>query len=156
MTTLCGRIPPGPAERFSTTQNLLGWMGEQFLRYGDTYKASIYGTSVYATRNLQHAQHVLHENSRNYVKGQAIKRVELLLGNGLMVSEGEFWRTQRRMVQHAFHHSAVEGLCKIVMMIIANQLRLHLVETDPTELDVGVNLRSKNDFIMNPELKASA
>ena len=65
MTTLCGRIPPGPAEQFSTTQNLLGWMGEQFLRYGDTYKAAIYGISVYATRNPQHDQHVLHENSRN-------------------------------------------------------------------------------------------
>lgn len=78
MTTLCGRIPPGPAEQFSTTQNLLGWMGEQFLRYGDTYKAAIYGISVYATRNPQHDQHVLHENSRNYVKGHAIKRVELL------------------------------------------------------------------------------
>jgi cytochrome P450 len=114
MTTTCGRIPSGPREKFSTAQDLLRWMGEQFLRYGDTYKASVYGTIVYATRNPQYAQHVLHENGRNYVKGQAIKRVELLLGNGLMVSEGEFWRTQRRMVQHAFNHSATVTLSKIV------------------------------------------
>src|ERR1700722_13820372 len=114
MTTTCGRIPPGPAEKFDTTQDLLSWMGGQFLRYGDTYKASVYGTSVYATRNPKYAQHVLHENCRNYVKGQAIKRVELLLGNGLMVSEGEFWRTQRRMVQHAVHHSSTVTLSEIV------------------------------------------
>lgn len=65
-------------------------MGDQFAQYGDIFKASIYGTSVYASRDPQHAQHVLRENSQNYVKGQAIKRIALLLGNGLMVSEGEF------------------------------------------------------------------
>lgn len=153
MTTLCRRIPPGPAEQFSTTQNLLGWMGEQFLRYGDTYKASIYGTSVYATRNPQHAQHVLHENSRNYFKGQAIKRVELLLGNGLMVSEGEFWRTQRRMVQHSFHHSAVEALCKIV--IAANVVLLRRwQEAAHTRVRVNVT-RDVSGMVLEVVLKSA-
>ena len=89
-------------------------MGDQFERFGDTYKASIYGVSVYATRDPRHAQHVLRDNCRNYVKGQAIKRVALLLGSGLMVSEGELWKTQRRMIQPAFHRTAIEALSKVV------------------------------------------
>jgi cytochrome P450 len=89
-------------------------MGDQFKRFGDIYKASIYGTSVYASRDPQHAQHVLRENCQNYVKGQAIKRIALLLGNGLMVSEGEFWKTQRRMIQPAFHRTAIDALTEVI------------------------------------------
>jgi len=114
MTAVYGRIPPGPAEKYSATEDLLHWMGEQFARFGDTFKASVYGTTVYASRNPQHAQHVLRENCRNYVKGQAIKRVALLLGNGIMVSEGEFWKTQRRMIQPAFHRTAIDALTKVI------------------------------------------
>jgi cytochrome P450 len=44
---------------------------------------------------------------------------------------------------------------QIHLMTIASQLRLRLSETNLPELDIGVNLRSKHDFIMNPELKAS-
>jgi len=116
MTNLNGRIPPGPAENYSPAQEreLLGWMGGQFERFGNTYKASIYGTSVYVIRDPQHAQHVLRENWQNYAKGQAIKRVAMLLGNGLMVSEGEFWKAQRRMVQPAFHRKAIGALTKVI------------------------------------------
>ena len=45
---------------------------------------------------------------------------------------------------------------QIHLMTIAKQLRLRFVERRQPELDVGVNLRSKHDFIMNPELKALA
>jgi cytochrome P450 len=113
-TTISGQIPPGPAGKYRATENLLGWMRDQFDRFGNTFSASIYGASVYATRDPRHAQHVLRENWQNYTKGQAIKRVALLLGNGLMVSEGEFWKTQRRMVQPAFHRQVVAGLIRVI------------------------------------------
>src|SRR5271168_1337347 len=101
--TIAGRIPPGPVKKYDTTQDLLSWMGDQFERFGNTYRAAIHETRVYVTRDPQHAQHVLRDNWHNYVKGQAIKRVGILLGNGLMVSGGEFWKNQRRMIQPAFH-----------------------------------------------------
>ena len=114
MTTTRGRIPPGPAEKYCVTQGLSSWMGDQFERFGDIYKASIYGTSVYVVRDPRYAQHVLRDNWQNYSKGQAIKRVALLLGNGLMVSEGEFWKTQRRMIQPAFHRKAIGALTEVI------------------------------------------
>src|SRR5229473_6859838 len=114
ITTARGRIPAGPDEKYSTTQELLDWMGDQFKRFGDIYKASIYGTSVYVIRDPRNAQHVLRENWQNYPKGQAIKRVALLLGNGLMASEGEFWKTQRRMIQPTFRRKAIGGLTSVI------------------------------------------
>jgi cytochrome P450 len=108
------RIPPGPAERYQSTQDLLEWMSEQFAQFGDIYRASIYGADVYVVSNPEYAQHVLVKNWRNYVKGQAINRVAFLLGNGLMVSEGAFWRSQRRMIQPAFHRKAVGALTDLI------------------------------------------
>jgi hypothetical protein len=75
-----GLIPPGPSESHRRTDDLLEWMGRQFATFGDIHEASIYGTSVYAVREMDFAYHVLVENSQNYVKGQLIERVALLLG----------------------------------------------------------------------------
>jgi len=109
-----GQIPPGPQEKYKSTVDLLKWIGQQFESFGTIYKASIYGTNVYVTRDPKHAQHVLIDNWQNYVKGQFIKRVGFLLGNGLMVSEGEFWKRQRRMIQPAFHRDVIGALSKMM------------------------------------------
>jgi cytochrome P450 len=42
---------------------------------------------------------------------------------------------------------------QIHLMVIAKRLRLRYVKTGPIELDAGVNLRSKYDFLMFPEVK---
>jgi cytochrome P450 len=108
------RIPPGPVERYNTSQNLLSWISYHFKQFGDIYKACIYDTSVYVVSDPQSADYVLRQNWQNYKKGLAIKRVALLLGNGLMVSEGQFWRNQRRMIQPAFHQEAVAALKDVI------------------------------------------
>ena len=89
-------------------------MGEQFQRFGDIYRAVIYGANVYVTRDPQHAEHVLRENWQYYTKGLFSKRVAILLGNGLMSSEGTLWKKQRRMIQPAFHRNVVAGLAKVI------------------------------------------
>jgi cytochrome P450 len=107
---MTGAIPPGPAEPCSTGPDLLPWLSEQFKRYGTIFKARIDGFSVYVVSDPELVQHVLRTNWRNYVKGWAIKRVALLLGNGLMASEGDLWQSQRRLIQPAFHRTAVDAL----------------------------------------------
>lgn len=116
-------IPPGPEEGYKASDDLLYWMGRQFGIFGDIYKASVYGTSVYAIRNVEFAHHVLVENWQNYVKGQAIKRVALLLGNGLMVSKGELWKRQRRMIQPSFNHESIARSTKVMMAVNTKLLK---------------------------------
>jgi cytochrome P450 len=112
-----GRIPPGPQEQYRLSDDLLEWMGRQFRIFGDIYRASIYGTSVYVIRDVEFAHHVLVENWQNYAKGQAIRRVALLLGNGLMVSKGELWKRQRRMIQPAFNHESIERSIALITAV---------------------------------------
>jgi cytochrome P450 len=108
------RIPQGPAEKYDSCEDLLAWLGRQFDQFGDIYRASIYGTNVYVVSAPEFVEHVLLRNWQNYPKGLAIKRIALLLGNGLMVSKGEVWKRQRRMIQPAFNRSAIGSLCGMI------------------------------------------
>ena len=118
-----GRIPPGPQEKYRVSDDLLDWMSGQFRIFGDIYKASVYGTSVYAIRDVEFAHHVLVENWQNYVKGQSIRRVALLLGNGLMVSKGDLWKRQRRMIQPMFNHESIGRSTKLITAVNTELLR---------------------------------
>lgn len=117
------QIPPGPREKYQPTDNLLNWMSDQFKAFGDIYKANAYGINVYVIRDLEFAHHVLIENWKNYVKGQFIKRVGFLLGNGLMVSEGELWKRQRQMIQPAFHQELIGALTKLIVTVNSKLLK---------------------------------
>lgn len=53
-------------------------------------------------------EQVLVTDYRKYVKGSALRKNRLLFGNGLLTSEGTFWRRQRKLAQPAFHRSCIE------------------------------------------------
>jgi len=114
LTAPSRRVPPGPPEKYRTSEDLLQWMDRQFKLFGDTYKASVFGVDVYATRDVGFTQYVLVENWQNYVKGQWIGRVALLLGKGLMVSKGDLWKRQRKMIQPAFNPDSVATATELI------------------------------------------
>lgn len=48
-------------------------------------------------------KHIMQDNNKNYVKSHGYNVLKVLLGEGLLTSEGDFWRKQRRLMQPAFH-----------------------------------------------------
>ena len=108
------RLPPGPGESCKATEDLLGWLRTNTERYGDIYQSSLYGTRVYVINSPEFADHVLLRNWRNYPrKGQAVKRIALSLGNGLISSNGEVWARQRRMLQPVFKKESVRSFFEV-------------------------------------------
>ncbi|MEA3105427.1 MAG: hypothetical protein QOI88_32 [Gammaproteobacteria bacterium] len=105
-------IPPGPAEGFDLggSEESLALMRRCFTQYGDVYRifAPSRGVYNYVINHPRDVKRVLLSNHRNYTKGEGMDRVKILLGNGIMTSEGDFWRRQRRMMQPSFHRRVLD------------------------------------------------
>jgi cytochrome P450 len=86
-------------------------MTELAARHGDTYRfySPARRAEMWVITNPDDVKRVLVSNHKNYTKGSLLDRVKILLGNGIMTSEGAVWRRQRRMMQPAFHRDRIAG-----------------------------------------------
>ena len=64
--------------------------------------------------NPDYVKHIMQDNNRNYRKSFGYEVLKLLLGKGLVTSEGDFWRKQRRLMQPAFHRDRLAAFSKIM------------------------------------------
>src|SRR5688572_14039613 len=88
----------------------LGFLMDGLLVHGDVFRYHIGPFLFHQVAHPDHIRHVLHDRWRNYPRSIFYKRTKEVIGNGLVSSEGEPWRWQRRMCQPAFHHARVEAL----------------------------------------------
>jgi cytochrome P450 len=149
-------LPPGPAEGFDLggSDETLPKLCEYFARFGDIYRvfAPSRGVYDYVINHPDDIKHVLLSNHRNYTKGQGMDRVKILLGNGLMTSEGDFWRRQRRMMQPDFHRRVIDKLGRLIHEVnekFAERWAAHAARGEPinllddlSELTLEIVLRS--------------
>ncbi len=98
------------------SEDSLGKLRECFTHYGDIYRifAPSRGVYDYVVNHPADVKRVLLTNHRNYTKGEGMDRVKILLGNGIMTSEGDFWRRQRRMMQPAFHRRVLDRFSRLI------------------------------------------
>ena len=64
---------------------------------------------VFVVSHPDLVKHVLVTRNRDYHKGQGLQETKRLLGEGLLTSEDEFHRKQRRTIQPIFHHGRIDG-----------------------------------------------
>ncbi len=110
--------PPGPVEPLdiAVSEDMITPLMDLFHRFGDLYRFYNPSTQghLYVLSHPEHAKRVLITNYKNYVKGFGIDRVKILLGHGIMTSEGDFWHRQRRMIQPAFHRTILSRFLPMV------------------------------------------
>ena len=100
--------------------------------YGDIYTMSLGPLTFIALNRPEQAQHVLVDNARNYNKDSPFwNSLRTLLGNGLPLSEGDFWLRQRRMMQPHFHRQRLVGLTALMMEAIDEGLAELAVKVAP-------------------------
>ncbi len=81
--------------------------------------------------------HVLRTNVRNYPKGKRYHELAPVLGWGLVNSEGELWRRQRRHVQPQFNHA---NTLKFVPIIVEHmEAVLRRWDAQPGEFERDIN-----------------
>jgi enediyne biosynthesis protein E7 len=91
-------------------------MIELFARYGDTYRVFVPArrSYTYVIHHPDDVKRVLVGNHRNYTKGLGLDRVRILLGKGIMTSEGELWKRQRYMMQPLFHRRVITRFAELI------------------------------------------
>lgn len=91
-------------------RNALDTMCRYFYQEGDAVRfrffLNFYG---YVFAHPEHVRHILQDNNRNYSKIPHPTNIILtpVVGNGLLTSDGDFWRRQRRLAQPAFHRRRI-------------------------------------------------
>jgi cytochrome P450 len=73
---------------------------------GDVFCRRLGDPSVYLC-HPDLVRHVLRTNARNYVKGPDYQWLRPLIGDGILVSEGELWTRQRRLLAAEFREREV-------------------------------------------------
>src|ERR1700747_941490 len=112
------RTPPEAELQFDvgSTDDSLERMIELFARHGDTYRVFVPSrrSYTYVIHHPDDVKRVLVSNHRNYTKGVGLDRVKILLGKGIMTSEGELWRRQRYMMQPLFHRRVITEFAQLI------------------------------------------
>ncbi len=117
-TATTQREPPLAADAFDigSTDDSLERMVELFAAHGDIYRVFVPArqSHTYVVHHPDDVKRILVTNHRNYTKGVGLDRVKILLGNGIMTSEGEFWRRQRMMLQPLFHRRVITQFAEVI------------------------------------------
>jgi len=109
---------PEAESRFNIgdAEDSLERMRELNARFGDIYRVYSPGRRRYAyvINHPDDVKRVLVSNQANYSKGFGLDRVKMLVGNGLVTSEGEFWRAQRYQMQPMFHRRVITRFATVI------------------------------------------
>ncbi len=157
-------FPPGPAHyrgllgklrlflRFRG--DMLQTVVETFDTYGDLYDLHVDNSHIYVTRDPAHFHQALVDEPEKYDKDSTYKNPEwglaFFVGNGLLTSDGNFWRRQRKLIQPTFHTRQIESYAETMVELArrtADQWRgLPEVDVDDAMMKLTLAIVSKTIF----------
>lgn len=106
-------LPPGPRSRFPgevlirLRSDILGFLTRAQQTYGDIVSFRAGRRRFFVFYHPDAIRDVLVGRDDSFIKGPALQRARQTLGDGLLTSEGEFHKRQRRLAQPAFHPARV-------------------------------------------------
>jgi cytochrome P450 len=107
------QIPEIPTGNFfghfrSYVSDPLAFLRTHQKQFGDMFTFRVAQRRLIFINHPDYIKRVLQDNHRNYRKSAAYRKLALLLGDGLFTSDGEYWLTQRRIIQPAFHRDQIK------------------------------------------------
>jgi cytochrome P450 len=92
--------------------------------HGDVVRARFFYVPAYFIYNPADIEYMLATNAKNFRKSMSLRSnfFHRLVGNGLLTSEGDFWRRQRRLAQPAFHRQRISGYGDVMVQYAARTI----------------------------------
>ena len=94
----------------------LQWIPKWIDQHGDIFRIkSPFGEATVVASPELARQVLVDRYSRYQQKSRSYIVLRILMGNGLVTSEGEFWRGQRKLVQPAFHRRRLDAIFSMMV-----------------------------------------
>jgi cytochrome P450 len=106
-------LPAGPRGRFllgslpEFRRDVLGFLTDCARRYGDVVPIRVPRRRLVLLSHPDLVEEVLTEHARRTTKTTLLRQLRTILGDGLLLSEGDTWLRQRRLMQPAFHRQRI-------------------------------------------------
>src|SRR5262249_5315257 len=97
------------------SRDRLGSLTRWAQEYGDLVSARFGPRPIVFANHPQLVEEVLVDQNRKFVKHYRLRSAARTLGQGLLTSEGEFWRGQRKLAQPAFHRERIAGYGQLMV-----------------------------------------
>src|SRR5215475_11166745 len=122
-------VPPGPKGSLimgvmrDFNRDTLGFV-TRCRDYGDVVHTRFLYVHAYFLYNPNDIESLLTTNAKSYRKAQSLRSpfFHRLVGNGLVTSEGDFWRRQRRLAQPAFHRQRISSYGDVMVEYAIRQM----------------------------------
>jgi cytochrome P450 len=93
----------------------LAFMTRCAREYGDIVPLKLLGHPVFLLNRPDLIEQVLVTHTKHFIKHAGLRLYKPILGNGLVTSEGEFWRRQRKLSAPAFQASRLPSYAKVMV-----------------------------------------
>ncbi len=134
-----GTWPWGVLKQFQ--EEPLRAMMEMFYEYGDAIRfRAAFNFYGYLFFHPDHYKQILQDNNRNYTKmpHPSLALLRPVIGNGLLISDGDFWRRQRRLAAPAFHRQRIASFASTMTAAADTMLEnWHMLAQDGRPLDIN-------------------
>jgi cytochrome P450 len=155
MSILGKKIPPGPKGlpflglALRVRANPLGVLTSLARDYGSVVRFMVAGQERILLNDPDLIEQLLVVQHAKFHKSELTRRVtERLLGQGLLISEGDFWRRQRRLAQPAFHRSRINEYAAPMVECTEEEIRawrdgeIRDLDRDMMELTLTIAVRT--------------
>jgi cytochrome P450 len=115
------KLPPGPkglpivGNMFEPRGDAIRYFTKCIREYGDIVFLRFLGVPMCLVNRPDCIESVLVTQHNNFEKSKDYRALRRVLGNGLLTSEGVFWRRQRKLVQPAFHQGRIAAYAEVMV-----------------------------------------